>query len=82
MKSKMVEFTPPKDVAIPEGATPGEDFDLVCTFRLGDKGTVILTRMGDAEMMKADAKDKMAKENKPGYDDMAKGMMTTMQPDA
>jgi len=57
---------------MPEGMTSGEDFDAVCTFRIGTDGTVCLTQMGDAKMPGNDGK---GRESKPGYADYAKGMM-------
>jgi hypothetical protein len=54
---KKVEFQPPKG-AVPEGHEAGEDFDMVCTFRVKDNGSCCLVVMGETKM--------------PGYDDKAK----------
>ena len=56
---------------MPEGMTSGEDFDAVCTFRVGMDGTVCLVQMGDAKMPGYNGK---RDESKPGYADYAKGM--------
>lgn len=40
---------------VPEGTMPGDTFQELCSFRL-EKGGVCLTKMGDAEMEKSDAK--------------------------
>lgn len=59
MRERKIEFQPPPGI-VPEGTTPGEDFDLVCKFRLKDRGTVCLVEAGDVKM--------------PGYrDDDGKG---------
>lgn len=49
MKTRKVEFTPPAG-ATPEGVADGEEFDLVCTFRVKSGGTVCLIEMGDQKM--------------------------------
>ncbi len=74
MKSKPVEFQPPEGV-VPEGTSAGESFDLVCTFSVKDNGSVCLTVMGDSEMPGYDKGKVSTKEDKPGYGDMAQGMM-------
>jgi hypothetical protein len=74
MRSKRVEFTPPPEFSMPEGVTSGEDFDAVCTFRIGMNGAVCLVQMGDAKMPGYDGS---LKESKPGYEDYAKGMTAT-----
>jgi hypothetical protein len=50
MKSKPVEFQIPKGFTLPEGAEPGEDFDLVCSLRVKPNGTLCLTKLGDVDM--------------------------------
>lgn len=50
MKSKKVEFQIPEGFMLPEGAEPGEDFDLVCSLRVKSGGTLCLTKIGDVEM--------------------------------
>jgi len=55
---KRVEFTPPSGV-VPEGTKSGEEFDLVCTFRVKPDGDVCLVMMGDTKM--------------PGYAEREKG---------
>jgi hypothetical protein len=76
MKSQKVEFQLPKDAAVPEG-TGEDEFDMVCSFKIGANGQACMTRFGDAEMPGyGDKKEKPGKEDKPGYGDMAQGMMT------
>lgn len=67
-----MEFTPPAGV-VPEGTTPGEDFDLVCTLRMKEGGTVCIVKAGDVSMPGYDEKS----ESKPSYDDYSKPMMET-----
>lgn len=64
---KRVEFTAPKGV-VPEGTSSGEEFDLVCTFRVKDSGQVCLTMMGDSKMPGYGDHD----DSKPGYEKEAK----------
>lgn len=74
-ESRKVEFMPPKDVAMPEGLQPGDDFDMVCTFKITDSG-VCLTKMGDAQMAGYDSREN---EHKPDYSEYAESLR---QPDA
>lgn len=53
MRTQRVEFRAPAG-AVPEGTQPGEEFDLVSTFRMKDNGDCCLVMMGDSKM--------------PGYD--------------
>jgi len=80
MKSQRVEFQPPKDAAMPEGVQKDEDFDMVCSFRIGANGQCCMTKFGDAEMPGYDksSSQEYKKDDKPGYGDMASGMMSTM----
>jgi hypothetical protein len=81
MKTKQVEFIPPKEVAMPEGITEGEDFDLVCTFRMKSGGVVCMTKMGDADMPGYESKGQRARpESKPDYSAMADSMQQAGQP--
>lgn len=75
MKSKKVEFQPPKDFAIPEGLSAGERFDSVCTFELKDTGTVCMTMMGDADMPGYGKEEKAEHESKPDYGNVAGDLM-------
>lgn len=62
---------PPQGV-VPEGTSDGEEFDLVCTFRM--KGTnVCMTQMGDEKMPGYDDKSE-----KPDYKETAKTMQADM----
>lgn len=80
MKAKQVEFTPPKDAPLPEGVEVGEDFSVTCDFRLKDNGTICLVRFGEIEMPGYDKTESgYKKQDKPGYGDMAKGMMSMGQ---
>lgn len=72
MKSKRVEFHIPEGFTLPEGAEPGEDFDLVCSLRVKPNGTLCLTKLGDVEM--PGYKDKDDKQ-RPEYG-QARQMMT------
>lgn len=69
MKTKRVEFQAPPGI-VPEGTTPGEEFDLVCTFRVKDSGTVCLVEMGDQQMPGYDEKS----ESKPTYEAYSQSM--------
>lgn len=67
---KKVRFNPPPGT-VPEGAQPGDEFDLVTTYRLDKDGQCCMTRMGDTQM----DYDKQEK-SKPDYQDMAKNIMS------
>lgn len=56
---KKVEFPAPKGFLLPEGVGKGDDFDIVCTVRVKEDGTLCLTKLGDTPM--------------PGYGEKAKG---------
>jgi len=43
-----ITFKPLKN-AVPEGTAEGDEFDLVCTFRLESDGRVCVTQMGDVK---------------------------------
>lgn len=73
MKSKLVEFAIPEGFTLPEGAEPGEDFDLVCSLRVKAGGTLCLTKLGDVEM--PGYNDKEPKTERPEYG-QARQMMT------
>ena len=83
MKTQKVEFQPPKDASLPEGVQPGEDWDMVCSFRIGANSQICMTNFGDTDMpgydkSESSEKKSYAKEDKPGYGDMASGMMGSM----
>lgn len=70
--TKQIEFPIPKGFVAPEGTNTGEDFDLVCTFRLKPGGkTMCMVQLGDLELPGYSDSD----ESKPGYGEYAKGMM-------
>lgn len=70
MKSKKVEFMPPKGFTAPEGSNSvGDSFDMLCTFKMTPSG-VCLTKMGDTDMPRYDDKT----ESKPSYSDYAASM--------
>lgn len=76
MKSNPVEFMPPAGV-VPETTSPGDEFDLVTTYRLKPDGKVCLVKAGDVDMPGYGDKDKgMAKA--PDYSNMAEGMRSAM----
>ena len=58
MKAKLVEFQPPPGV-VPEGASVGDEFDLVTTYRIKPGGTICLVQAGDIKF--------------PGYSDTPRG---------
>lgn len=67
-----IEFTPPKDFIVPEGTQPGQDFDLVCTFRVnGNK--VCLVQMGEAKL------EGYRQDSRPDYKQYAEGMTEDMK---
>jgi hypothetical protein len=74
MKSKPVEFQIPEGYTLPEGAEPGEDFDVVCSIRVKANGTLCLVKLGDVEMPGYKDKDKDDKQ-RPAYG-QARQMMT------
>ena len=68
---KRVEFTAPAGT-VPEGVKAGEEFDLVCTFRVTSGGQVCVIQMGDEKMPGySDKPDK----GKPSYGDEHEAMM-------
>jgi hypothetical protein len=71
MNTKRVSFTPP-DNSVPEGSGSGEDFDLVCTFRVCQNGEVCMTRFGDFPMEGAEHQTAPAKSR--SYDEDAQAM--------
>ena len=73
MKAKPVEFAIPEGWMLPEGAEPGEDFDVVCSLRVKANGTLCLTKLGDVEM--PGYKDKEDADERPQYG-QARDMMT------
>lgn len=78
MKSKPVEFQIPEGFTIPEGTEPGEEFDVVCSLRAKNNGTLCLTRLGDTEMPGyKDSKGDTAERPKYGQ---ARDMMTSAMP--
>jgi len=67
-----VSFRPPPG-AVPEGTALGEDFDLVCTFRVEQGGQVCLTLMGDHKMP-GTSEGAYKHEPKPSYTGEAQAM--------
>lgn len=57
---------------MPEGVSPGDEFELVCTFRLKESGTVCLTQFGETEMQDDKA------EARPDYSDHVAEMRGAM----
>lgn len=74
MKTKRVEFKPPDDFFLPEGAGTNEDFDLVCTLRIKKDGKLCLVKLGDVEMPGYED-DEDENESRPQYG-QARQMMT------
>lgn len=56
---KLIEFKPPKDVAVPEGLASGETFSEMATFRLKPNGDLCLVAIGDAQLPGYDKKEAM-----------------------
>lgn len=71
--TQKVTFTPPMG-AVPEGTGQGQDFDLVCTFRLEAGGKVCLTVMGEHRMP---GYDKGKPEERPSYRQEAQAIQST-----
>ena len=69
-KSKRVEFAPPHGFTMPEGIDKNENFDLVCSFKMKDSGTLCLTMLGDTQMPGYDSSER----HKPDYSEYTKGM--------
>lgn len=56
---KLVEFSPPEGLAVPEGKTEGDTFESMATFRIKKNGKMCLVAIGDLKM--------------PGYEDRDEG---------
>ncbi len=69
---KRVEFEAPPGT-VPEGTKSGEEFDLVCTFRVSKSGQVCLIQMGDEKM--PGYAEKGRDKGKPSYSDEHTAMM-------
>lgn len=48
--AKLVEFTPPKGLAVPENKAEGDTFESMATFRIKKGGRMCLVAIGDYEM--------------------------------
>lgn len=81
-KGEEVEFEPPASFRLPENVKPGEEFDVVCSFKVRD-GKLCMTKLGDAEMPYGEEKGKGQKNrygrNKPDYSEMSRGIMADMR---
>ncbi len=71
MKTK-IEFSAPPGT-IPEGTAAGEEFDLVCTFRVKSNADICLVVLGDVHM--PGYSEKGRDKGKPSYADEHKAMM-------
>lgn len=71
---KRVEFTPPDGFSAPEHE--GEEFDLICTFKVKPDGQICMTKLGDTEMPGYGDKDDQKKDDKPSYAGMANTLMS------
>lgn len=47
---KLVEFTPPKGLAVPENKAEGDTFESMATFRIKKGGRMCLVAIGEHEM--------------------------------
>jgi hypothetical protein len=72
-----VTFKPPPG-AVPEGTAQGEDFDLVCTFRVEQGGRVCLTQMGEHRLPGYTGSQETAHKPAPSYADEAMAMQGAM----
>jgi hypothetical protein len=77
MHNKKVEFTPPQNVNLPEGAMDGDEFDLVCMFKR-EGAKVCMTKFGDAAMPGYDEGEHSVPQAKPSYKDYAGGIAGQM----
>lgn len=75
-KGEAVEFQPPSTFRIPENVKPGEEFDLVCSFKVKD-GKLCLTKLGDTDMPKYKGGGWRGG-SKPDYSEYSKGIMSDM----
>lgn len=74
MAQEYVEFSLPPGFSLPETSSgPGQEFDLVCTFRPKDGGKVCLVKFGEIQMP-----DKEEKEKAPDYKEMSQGIVQDM----
>lgn len=81
MNENKLEMKPPAGV-VPEGIKPGDEFDLVTTWRLKDTGMICPVMLGDVKMEGYGDKDNGPKSMPaPGYGDYAKGMVGSMGQD-
>ena len=67
-----ITFNPLKN-SVPEGTAEGDEFDLVCTFKLESSGRVCLTQMGDV-MAQEEDKPK----TRPDFKGEAQSIQATM----
>lgn len=65
---------PPEGFTPPAGSEGGKDFDLVCTFRAKEDGSLCMTMLGDAKMPGYDEDE----DHKPDYKEYASGMQQQM----
>jgi hypothetical protein len=72
--NQRVEFRPPKNWQPPESVEPGNDFDMVCSFRSTPDGSLCMTMLGDTKMPGYDDKDEHPNQQSNEY---AKGLMGT-----
>jgi hypothetical protein len=63
-KGSRCDVKPPKEFQIPEGKKAGDEFDVVCTFRIEDDGTLCLTKLGETDM----PTEKAESTAKPAYE--------------
>ncbi len=72
MTTRKIEFDAPPGI-VPEGTKSGDEFDLVCTFRVKPDGDVCLVMMGDEKMPGYTTKG--GDKGKPSYSDEHEAMM-------
>jgi len=76
-KDERVEFAPPENASLPEGAMDGDEFDLVCTFkRKGSK--ICMTKFGDTPMPGYEKGYGDQQPKRPDYSEYAQGIYSQM----
>jgi hypothetical protein len=65
---------PPKGFQLPEGVKPGDEFDLVVTFRVGQDGSLSPTKLGETPMDEEGKEGEVKTDKAPDYKEMSQGM--------
>lgn len=75
-KPKAIEFDAPKDFRLPEGKQSGDEFSLVCDFKMKPNGKLCLVKLGDQELDYAED----AGEKRGDYKELTAKMQSDYQP--